>query len=292
MKKYLLKFIFIFFLIDYALGQNLNAILDAYRGENAKGYVNPLIDLIGANLNTGRSEWAKLDSGFHVRISAIGSASFPSAKMKVFNATTYETFTPLSTHSVPTVIGKNEAVTVIGVNETAYSFPTGYNLKKLLLLTPQISVGSFINTELTARYFAFDFEGDLGKLQFFGAGIRHTLDNYIKSLPFNLNIGYMYQHLEVGDEISITSHLPSAWIGKTGKHFSAQLMLGYQILNGKINYTYSEGTASEPISLNLKNDIPYMAEISLGLKLGFVIIHAAANYSGPITGAAGITFKF
>ena len=292
MKKYLIPPGFIFLIINCLSGQNLNAILDAYRGDNAKGYINPLVDLIGANLNTGRSEWASLDSGFHVRISAIGSASFPASKMKVFNATTEETFSPSSTHTVPTVIGKNEAITITGVNETAYTYPTGYNLQKLLMVTPQISVGSIFNTELTARFFAYDFEGDLGKFQFFGAGFRHTVDHYIKSLPFNLNVGYMFQNLEVGDEISITSHLPSIWLGKSGKHFSAQLMLGYQILNGKINYTYVEGNTSEPIELNLKNDVPYMAEISMGVKLGVVIIHAAANYSGPVAGAAGITFKF
>lgn len=292
MKKYLISPGCIFLIIHCISGQNLNAILDAYRGENAKGYINPLVDLIGANLNTGSSEWAALDSGFHVRLSVIGSASFPASKMKVFNATTEETFTPSSTHRVPTVIGKNEAITIQGVNETAYTYPTGYNLQKLLMVAPQISVGSILNTELTARFFAFDFEGDLGKFQFFGAGIRHALDPYLKSLPFNLNVGYMFQNLEVGDEISLTSHLPSVWLGKAGKHFSAQAMLGYQILNGKINYTYVDGTTSEQIALNLKNDVPYMAEISLGVKLGVLIIHAAANYSGPVTGAAGITFKF
>jgi hypothetical protein len=291
MRKYILNLLLILGIFNYCLGQGLNSLLDAYRGVNGSGYVNPLIDLLGANLNTGRSEWARLDSGFHIRISVIGSASLPSNQMKVFTAGTDESFTPSSFNVVPTIIGKNEAITISGVNGTGYTYPTGYNLKYLLLAAPQISAGSFMNTELTARYFAFDFEGDFGKLQFYGIGMRHTLDNYIKNLPFSLNLGYMYQKLDVGDEVSITTHLPSLWIGKAGKHFSGQLMMGYQITDGKINYTYREGSNSEHVLLNLKNKTPYLAEISLGLKLGFVIIHTAVSYSGPLTGAAGITFK-
>ncbi|MEP7323526.1 MAG: DUF6588 family protein [Saprospiraceae bacterium] len=292
MKNHLIKLVIFVFLFNVSSAQNLNALLDAYRGDNARGYLNPLIDLLGANLNTGRSEWAKLDSGFHIRVSAIGSASQASSDLKVFTAITDPSFTPSSSRSVPTIVGKNEIITVQGVNETGYSFQAGYNLKHLLLAAPQISAGSFLNTELTARYFAYDFEEDFGKLQFYGIGMRHTLDNYIKGLPFSLNIGYMYQSLDAGDEISIQSHLPSLWLGKAGKNFSGQVMLGYQISNATINYTYKEGNTTENVLLNLKNKSPFMAEVSAGVKLGFLIIHAAVSYSGPLTGAGGITFKF
>ncbi len=210
----------------FGFGQNLNALLDAYGDANAKGYLRPLADLFGAGLNTGAREWAKLDSGFHIRLTAVGNFTFPASKLKTFDASTPESFTPFLVRAVPTVIGKNETVTVDGVNGTSYSFPTGYNLKYLFLVTPQLTAGTFLNTELNARFFTFDFEGDLGKLNFFGAGIRHSLDQYFGNWPIALNLSYMYQSLEVGDEIAITSHLPALSIGQAWKNFSCHLLAG------------------------------------------------------------------
>ncbi|HLG38581.1 MAG TPA: DUF6588 family protein [Chitinophagaceae bacterium] len=292
MKKHIIKIILLLFMFHSTMGQELNALLNAYIGENAKEYIQPVVDLFGANLNTGRSEWAKLDSGFHIRITAIGSSSFPVKKMKVFEAASPANFIPTSINSVPTIIGKNESLTITGINETGYSYAPGYNVNHFLLLAPQISAGSFFNTELTASYIAFDLEDDFGKLNYFGAGFRHTLDNYIAKLPFSLNIGYMFQSLDVGDEISIKSHLPSIWLGKASKKLSCQLMMGYQITDAKLSYTYTGGTSAETVALELKNETPLFAEISAGLKLGFLVLHAAGSYSGPFTGAVGLTFKF
>ena len=291
-KKILLALCLALGLASPGYGQTLNALLNAYGDGNANGYLRPLADLFGAGLNTGARDWAKLDSGFHIRLTAVGTFTFPAGSLKTFEASTPESFTPSVIRKVPTVIGKNETVSVEGVNGTSYSFPTGYNLKYLLLMSPQLSAGSFLNTELNARFFTFDFEGDLGKLNYFGAGLRHSLDQYFGNWPIALNLSYMYQNLEVGDEISISSHLPALCLGQAWRHLSYQVTAGYLMSRAEVNYNYTYGNESENFSLRLENDFPVFSEVSLSAKFGFLILHTAASYSGTFAGAGGITFKF
>ena len=48
--------------------QNIKDYLDAYLGENAVPYVQPLADLFASNINTGVWEWSKADTNFYFRL--------------------------------------------------------------------------------------------------------------------------------------------------------------------------------------------------------------------------------
>lgn len=215
MKKVVTLLIAGIFLSTSSIAQNLNEFLDSYFGENAIPYIQPLADIFTANLNTGTREWSAIDSNFYIRLSVHATYSFPSEKMKTFQGVTGNDFEPPQIVEVPTIVGKNETIAVEGVNGTFYIFPVGYNVKRVPMGTPQVTVGGFLHSELTARFFAFPLDDDLGDLQFIGAGGRHNIDHYFEGFPLNLSAGYFYQQIKAGDYVHTDQHIFSAHIGKS-----------------------------------------------------------------------------
>jgi len=70
--------------------------------------------------------------------------SFPSESMRTFEATTTGDFHPQQTRIVPTVIGDRNSIYLLGEDSTFYLFPGGYDLKRMPLGTPQLTVGGFL----------------------------------------------------------------------------------------------------------------------------------------------------
>jgi|SRR5687767_12539127 len=292
MKKLLPLFVFNLLYFSYTSAQQVSDFLDAYTGENAIPYIQPLADIFTASVNTGTREWSRIDTSFYLRIRGQVIYSWPSEKSKTFNAVTPENFEPQQLVEVPTIVGKNEAVAVAGVNETYYVFPTGYNVEIVPFGTPQITVGGFLHSELSARFFAIPLNEDLGEVQFWGVGGRHDVSHYFKNLPFHLSLGYFYHHIKLDEQIVTNHNLVSAHIGKSGKWWSADLMLGYQKANMEANYTFTDGENFEEVHLELSNDNPYIIELSLGAKFSVIGINVSASYADLLSASLGIGLYF
>ncbi|MEZ4901504.1 MAG: DUF6588 family protein [Spirosomataceae bacterium] len=89
-------------------------------------------------------------------------------KTRYFMGTTDGIFLPQQQARIPTILGPREIVTVNGLNGTSYTFPAGLGAQSITLAIPQITIGSIFGTEFNARFMAYDFGGDFGKLQFLG----------------------------------------------------------------------------------------------------------------------------
>ncbi|MCC6814847.1 MAG: hypothetical protein IT267_00365 [Saprospiraceae bacterium] len=288
------KLIFIFLILlirNPTSAQPIDELLSSYLDNNSKGYLQPLSDLLSANMNTGIREWSRVDSSFHIRLGFLVMSSFPTSPMRTFTGSTGLGFEPSQSVKVPTIIGRNEAVKVDGINGTAFVFPVGYNLKYLPLAVPQLSLEGIYHTELSLRFFSFDLENDFGKIQYFGLGARHGLNHYLKKFPFDLSVGYFYQKINSGESISSTNHLISGYIGRSNKRFSAQLMLAYQSTSTEYSYNYSEDNQLKTYKVLTSGKYPFIAELSGAVKLWVFNIHAAASYAGPITATLGLGIR-
>src|SRR5687767_11057415 len=115
MKKLLPLFLLSFLHFSNTSGQQISEFLDAYTGENAIPYIQPLADIFTASVNTGTREWSRIDTTFYIRVRGSVIYSWASEKSKTFLAVTPENFEPQQIVEVPTIVGKNEAVAVAGV---------------------------------------------------------------------------------------------------------------------------------------------------------------------------------
>lgn len=280
--------------------QNIREYLDAYIGVNAVPYVQPLADLFTSNINTGVWEWSQDRStfwsedrsSFYFRIKAQAIVSYPAERMRTFQGKTTGDFNPPQTVTAPTIIGSSNAVLLQGNDTTFFIFPGGYELKKLLLGTPQITLGGFLHSEISGRFLSFSLGQDLGKVNFIGIGARHFITDYFKSPSFDFSIGYFYHHIEAGGYLNSDQHLVSVHLGKSGKYFTGQLMAGYQTSGSAIHYTYTDVDGPYDVDLFLENKNHWIYEASLGFRLGNVFACSAISYARHVSLSlgAGLTF--
>lgn len=275
-----------------AQDQTIKDYLDSYIGENAVPYIQPLSDLFASNINTGIWEWSNFDSKLFVRLKVQTMVSFPTESMRTFQGKTTGDFRPPQTVTVPTIIGDQDEIVLQGEDTTFYVFPGGFDLKRITTGTPQVTVGGFLHSEFSARFLSFPLGDDLGRVRFLGIGGRHSITSYFEEPPFDISIGYFYHNLQAGTYLDSDQHLISAHIGKSGKFFSGQVMIGYQTSDTEIHYTYEDVDEEYDIDLALKNENPWIFEVNVGLRLGPMFVSGAASYAKHPTVAAGIGLFF
>jgi hypothetical protein len=79
--------------------------LQAYGEENAKGYLQPIADLFGANMHSGYYRTAHIPTaGFNIALDFIVTGSLVGDDQKTFDAKTPQGFTP-GTFKAPTIFG-------------------------------------------------------------------------------------------------------------------------------------------------------------------------------------------
>jgi len=272
--------------------QDIKEYLDAYIGENAKPYVQPLADMFTSNINTGMWEWSRPEKSFYFRLKAQAIVSLPAESMRTFTGKTTGDFQPQQTATVPTIIGDRNAVILQGEDTTFYIFPGGYDLKRLMLGTPQITVGGFLHSEFSGRFLSFSLGQDLGKVNFIGIGGRHFITDYMESPPIDVSLGYFYHHIQAGVYLDSDQHLFSVHVGKSGKFFSGQLMAGYQTSGTSIHYTFMDGEEEYDVDLFMQNENTFIIEASGGLRLGPLFATSAISYAKHVSISAGFGLFF
>jgi len=273
--------------------QEFEELLNSYGDHNARGYLQPLADMITSNLNTGIREWSSVDSSFYLSLRLVTMTSFPSASMKTFRARTGFDFEPEQEAMAPTVIGPNQPTSVEGVNGTYFIFPVGYNVRYFPLVAPQLTIGGFFHTELTGRFFSFAPKKEVDNIAFLGLGLRHNVSAYLPDFPWDLSAGYFYQQFNTAPYYFSKHHLASLHIGKSGKRASAHLTLGYQMARTRIEYTYTDDSGQpQQFSVPINNKYPVLAELTGAVKLWIILLHGSVAWSGPVTATVGLGFKF
>jgi hypothetical protein len=94
------------------------------------------------------------------------------------------------------------------------------------------------------------------------------------------------------DYVSTNHHLVSAHVGKSGKWWSADLMLGYQTADLTADYEYDDRETIEKVHLELANENPLIIELSAGAQFSIIGIHASVSYAELVSVSVGIGLYF
>jgi hypothetical protein len=277
----------VFFSIP-VLSQNIDDFISRYSKANGSGYLQPLADVFGANFNTGLFHNAHIKKmGFQLYLGVVASTSFIPDKRKTFMATTEGSFAPVKTAEVPTVLGPAKAVNVSGNNGTVYAFPGGLDVSMLPLAVPQLTVGSVFGTDVTIRYFGYNINKDIGKLTVFSWGLRHSISQYVKVLPFDLAVGFYKQQFNVGDLVKCNSWFVSAQASKRIALFTFYGGLGYE--NSKMNFHYNyQNDNTQVIDFSLTGSNKIRLTAGLTFNLGPVKLNVDYNLASQSVLCAGL----
>jgi len=261
----------------------LNEQLSAYTGANATGYLQPLADAIGANLNAGIFRTASIPRmAPKIRIELEVMSVFFGDDDRTFRAVTERGFTPVQYADAPTAVGSTEAVIVEGDAGTAFAFPGGLDLNSFALAAPQIRVGGLFGTELIVRYYAMNIsesesedssDDNLGDISLFGIGAKHSISQYLPApFPVDLSAGFFWQTFDVGENARgdrlISSKALS--IGVQASKMVVRFVEPYAGLSYD-THTLDVSYDSEEDGVTTTNDIDFEKDSTLHLTLGLML---------------------
>ncbi len=283
--------------ISICSAQSLDQRLNAFGRDYAKGYVQPFIDVTGANLNSGLYHTADVENGLDIYIGVkVMGAFVPSGK---------ETFTIASPYngvstSTATIFGGTGSPIPGAPNVS--SVPQSYldgasdfkSMKFVPYVVPQLAVGNIMGTQLMVRFYPSRDLKDIGKFSFFGFGVQHSLSQYIPMLPLNLSAQAVYQAVDLGDNFSAKAY--SFGIQASKSLFVVSLYGGLAVESSSFSFAYTYknpnpggGSATaEKISMDFTGSNTFRLTIGAVVHLLIFDINADYNIGDISVVSAGI----
>jgi hypothetical protein len=268
---------------------DIQALVGLYTADNATKYLQPLADALGADMNGGFYHGARIPvMGFHLCVGAEAIFAPIGDEARTFRAHTEEPFNPPATRDASTLFGPGESVTATGTGGTVFIFPGGFDIKRLPLVVPQLTVGSFMGTEATVRFVDVDVSDSIDKVRLLGIGARHSVSQYLPGLPVDLAGSVFWQHFEVGDLIDAKTISVGAQGSITRSVLTVYGGVAWEKASLDVSYPRGTGAFEERIDFSLdgKNKVRFTA--GAALKLAVLTLHADYSLASQSTIALGV----
>jgi hypothetical protein len=287
------KIIYIILLLSsysYIWGQSQEIYTPAYTNDiNGPGYLSPLANAIATNLNS-HIFTSHYKETFGVSIGVIGIQSITSDAQRTHNGMT-EGLSPNESLDVPTIFGNPESLFITDGAGNLYSFPGGFSVNTVTFLVPQITISGLAHTDISFRYFAYDFGGRFGELSLIGGGIRHHINQYFtRSEKIKMSLGYTYNQL-IADNDIITTTIHSGILEAsyfTTSDFAIYGQVQYLDTTLEIDYTSSE------VETNFSGKGNQKIKLGAGLSYNIhpVYVRAGLEFFNPVAYSAFIGVNF
>lgn len=277
----------------------INDQLSAYTGANATGYLQPLANAFGADLNTGIFRSAsipRMHPTLRLEIEVM-SVIFGDGD-KTFRAVTENGFTPAQRVEAPTIVGSEKAVLVDGDGGTTYAFPGGFNLHSFALAAPQLRIGGIYGTEAIIRYFALKISGegkeskDLGDIGLFGLGLKHSISQHI-AMPVDVSAGFFWQRFSLGKN-NEGDHLMTSNAFSFGVQASKKFAMFFVPYAGLSYDTHKMDLAYDSKATGTEKtvDVNFEGTSTMHLTLGLMFNAPGMNLFGEYNVASQSSFSF
>jgi hypothetical protein len=263
--------------------------LARYTGDNASGYLGPLADAIGTDLNGGLFHSARIpEMAKYFRLEfQLVSVVFGDDD-RTFDATTEGDFAPKQTVEAPTIVGPGEAKLVEGDAGTQTYLPGGFDLSSFSLAVPQLRFGSYKGTEALIRYLAVDLgDVELGDISLFGFGVRHSLSQYLSpEFPVALAGGFFWQSLNIGKNPAggdlMSSSALSIGVQASKRYGEGAAYLepygGLSVDRFSMDVAYESEVGDEPVMIDVDFGTDTTLRLTLGLAVGLPVLTGHAEY--------------
>jgi hypothetical protein len=162
----------------------------------------------------------------------------------------------------------------------------------LPLAVPQLSVGGLYGTEAAVRFYAADLGEDIGKIDLFGWGFRHSISQYFEDIPVDIALGYYNQQFSLTDHIDANSSIISAQTGYRLGIIDFYGGVGYEFINMEFEYEIEEEDQSTTIQHDYKNLSSVRGTLGAMLNLGVFKLNMDYNLGKSNVFSLGLGFSF
>jgi hypothetical protein len=284
-------------LLAPSVARSQSAIENAIQGfgkKNVEGYLQPVADLFGANMNSGYYHTASISTfGFHLSLDIVGMASPVSDDQKVYTASTPAGFNP-ATFQTATIFGE-PGTTVSHLTKAGLTYKGSdgiFNTKMFPFAAPQLTIGSILGTDVVARYVPLPKIGDnkIPATTFWSAGVRHSISQYIPLIPVDIAAGVLYSKFTCGDIFD--AHGLSYGLQVSKSLSVLTLFGGFNMESStlKVSYVSTEPGAAGNVELELVGKRKASFTAGLDLSLGGIHLFGNANLGSVTNFVAGVGF--
>lgn len=261
-------------------GAQIEGPLSAYLERNAKGYLQPLVDAFAADVNSGLFHSARIPSNPHLSFELKVMSVFFEDADRTFVASTEGLFTPVQTAEVPTVIGSGTPLTVVAPGGASFEFPGGFDLNTFSIAMPQVRFGAFGGTDALIRFVAFETgQTDLGRIELFGFGVRHSLSQYMgPRFPLHLAGGFFWQSFKMGGDLVNTEAFSIGLQASANMPF-LQPYAGVSWDRFSLDLSYQSDALGTLQAIDLAFETETTVHLTLGLALNLSILNVHGEYN-------------
>ena len=189
-------------------------------------------------------------------------------------------------------------VVSLGAKEISLDFGGIRALNRLSffpLVAPQVSVGTVLGTQAVFRYLPSIRILNLGKFKYFGWGIQHNPEVWLKlDLPVNVAAGFFHQTLNVSDIFTAETNAfglsasKRLGLGVLNVTPYAGFMLEFSSIN--VSYDFQVDDLSFPIEFSQEGDNKYRLILGLSARVLFLNINADINLGKYTSFTVGAMF--
>jgi Family of unknown function (DUF6588) len=266
----------------------------SFLNENSvKAYAKPLATTLGVAVNAGTYHSASISKFFGFSVSAEG--------MWIIVPKDQQTFVP----DLPAGYQTGPTATIFGNKGGAYAGPNGYiiyppgiNETNIPVIFPQVSA-STMGTELMVRYLP---SLDLGEtsLTFFGAGLSHSISQYIPLCPVDIAIQGLYTRFNVKDIFGVNNFAFNVHVSKSFMVVTPYIGLQYEKTSMNINYTIKgDPNSGDPmlqqdrnIDVSVDGANSFRTTVGATIKLASVGVNLDYSFSSQSVLTAGVIFEY
>ena len=270
---------------------DLQKTLQQFNSTQVTGYIQPLADLFGANMNAGMFHDAEIPrTGFHLSFELVGMGAMVGDNQKNYTLNSPAGFNPATFSTATMFGGKRDSVVDTKTNLKYFGIADGFvNTSIFPLGAPQLTIGDIYGTRAIIRLVATPSMKGFPSATLWGLGLQHSISQYIPAVPVDIAAHVFYSQFRFGDVVSFSGTSIGAEASKSLSVLRVYGGLAWEKSSMEVKYTPTNATASAvDITMNGANN--FRATIGLGLHLLFFSIFADANFGSVTNFSAGIGF--
>ena len=270
---------------------DLQKTLEQFNSNDVKGYIQPMGDLFGANMNGGLFHSAEIaKTGFHFSFELVGMAAMVGDAQKTYTLNTPAGFNPSSFKTATMFGGPADSVTDPVKHVTLRGIADGFvNTSVFPLAAPQITIGDVFGTRAIIRYIAVPSMQGFPGLSLWGIGVQHSVNQWVPVIPLDVAGHIYYSKFSLGDLVNFNGLAIGV---DASKSFSVLRLYGglqWEKASMELKYTPTDATVP-PVDLTLDGANSFRATLGLCLHLGFFSVFADANFGSITNYTGGIGF--
>ncbi len=257
--------------------------------DNVRGYVQPLMNGFGANMNSGWYHSAEIsEMGLHFQFQIVGMGTFIGDGEKTYDAVPPLPYDQTPVQTATLFGGPGSAVTDTSTGLT-YHFQNGQVKTSIIPFgTLQATIGNVYGTQAIIRYVPFPERDEFPKVTMWGIGVRHSISRYLPDFPASLAAGFFYQKLSVGDIMDAHAISFGGQISKSYSVFTAYGGLQYE--TSTLTLSYTNKSTGVPVNVDLNGENHVRATAGVGLKLVILDLNADISIGKVTAASAAISF--